>query len=291
VRTWPALGVGRLTGIAPDGPDLLQAALADFAVAAIAEHSPDAWQVFFDSPLERDRARTDLRRLFPELTFDPLDVADQDWVARSQADLRAVRVGNIVVAPPWDVPLARDLPLDRGSDLRPPIGDTPIVIIIRPSMGFGTAHHATTRLCLGALQRLDVSGRTVIDVGTGSGVLAIAARTLGAIAVIAIDDDRDALQAARENLSLNGDVSVTLREVDARSTGLQPCDIVVANLTGALLAAAAASLAALVNSGGFLILSGLLDHEETSVVAAFEGCVVHHRSQEGEWLCLVLQRP
>jgi ribosomal protein L11 methyltransferase len=158
-------------------------------------------------------------------------------------------------------------------------------------MGFGTAHHATTRLCLAALQRLDVRGLAVIDVGTGSGVLAIAARRLGAASVIGIDDDPDALQAAHENLSLNGDTEVTLRETDVRSTGLEAVDLVMANLTGTLLVAAAPTLRDLAKTGGHLVLSGLLEEEEATVLAAYVDCLVHNRSQEGEWLCLSLQRP
>ena len=276
MRNWPALEVGRLTRVTPDAPELLQAALVDYAVAAIAESTPDTWQIFFDSAGERDRAADALARQFLQLSIAPVDIPDEDWVARSQADLRAVRVGNIVVAPPWDVPV------EEGST---------IVVVVRPSMGFGTAHHATTRLCLAALQRLDARGRDVIDVGTGSGVLAIAASRLGAESVIGLDDDPDALQAAEDNLTLNRDANVSLRQGDARAIGLVGFDLVMANLTGTLLAAAAVPLCHLAKPGGYLVLSGLLEDEEAMVRAAYSDCRVHNRSQEGEWLCITFQRP
>ena len=276
MRNWPALEVGGLTHAAPDASELLQAALVDYRVAAISEPTADTWHIFFDGAGERDRAADALSKQFFELSISPLDVPDDDWVSRSQADLRAVRVGNIVVAPPWDVP---------ASD------GSPMVVIIRPSMGFGTAHHATTRLCLAALQRLDPRGREVIDVGTGSGVLAIAASRLGAASVVGIDDDPDALQSAEDNLVLNRDANVSLRAGDARAIGLAGFDFVMANLTGTLLTAAAVQLCGLAKPGGFLVLSGLLEDEEAMVRAAYADCPVHNRSQEGEWLCITFQRP
>jgi ribosomal protein L11 methyltransferase len=290
VRTWPALEVSRLAGAAPEAPDLLQAALVDLDVVAIAESTPDTWQIFFGTAATRAGAAASLARQFPDLSIVPVDVPDENWVARSQADLRSIRVGGLIVAPPWDVP-GLPLPGEVRAGTDPVHGHDPIVVVIRPSMGFGTGHHATTRLCLSAIQGLGLRGRTVVDVGTGSGVLAIAADRLGAAAVVGIDDDPDALQSARENLELNPGAAVTFRQADARSSGMDAFEVVVANLTGALLEAAAPAIVRLAKPGGELVLSGLLVEEEARVRAAYAECLVHNRSQEGEWLCLTLGRP
>jgi ribosomal protein L11 methyltransferase len=295
MRTWPALHVGRLQPVPttanmgagpdvgagfsrPDVTDLFQAALLDYDVAAIDDNMPDAWRVFFSTAEERDRAHQGIAADFPELAFTALDVADEDWAARSQAGLRAIKVGNLVVAPPWDVP-------DVGAR-----SSRPAVITIQPSMGFGTGHHATTRLCLAALQTLDVRGRSAIDVGTGSGVLAIAAGLLGASPVVAIDDDPDAIQSARENVELNPGADVDVRVVDLRTARLPVFDVVLANLTGGLLIQAARPLQDLAGPSGRLILSGFMHHEEAGVLDAFAAFAVVHRAEEEEWLCVTLQR-
>lgn len=280
MRTWPAL---LLTGPALGRPedsisDLLYAALADYAVAAIDEPSPDARRAFFHDATERDRALSDLPSSFPDLHIAAVDVEDEDWAARSQANLTAVTVGHLIVAPPWHAGAARAV-----------AGST--TVVIQPSMGFGTGHHATTRLCLAALQRLNLSGRSVIDIGTGSGVLAIAASLLGADPVIALDDDPDAIQSARENLDLNDAAKVDLRIGDLRSSVPGVADLVLANLTGALLVQAASHLQALVAPSGHLILSGMLGQEEAGVIDAFAALVVIDRTQEEEWRCLQLTRP
>src|SRR5687768_16280990 len=138
IRTWPALDVR-------DVPELFEAALTDNLVSAINE-GDEAWRIFFHSADERDRAAAGLRAAFTGISIESVDVPDEDWAARSQASLRAIQIGRVIVAPPWDAP---------------------ITVVVQPSMGFGTGHHATTRLCLAALQQLDLRGATVIDVGTG----------------------------------------------------------------------------------------------------------------------------
>jgi ribosomal protein L11 methyltransferase len=272
MRTWPAVHVGAGFERAGDA-DLLQAELVDLDVAAVDE---DAAQVFFHTPEARDRAAARLGAAFPHLHITPIDVPDGDWAARSQAGLRAVRAGNLVITPPWRV----------GDPAEPP-GTT---IVIQPSMGFGTGHHATTRLCLEHLQHLDLRGRSALDVGTGSGVLAIAASRLGAVHVLAIDDDPDAIASARENVELNPGTEVTLGILDLRTARLRPFDVVLANLTGALLVSAAGVLLQLTAPGGRLILSGFLEHEEADVLRAFDGCTVERRSPDEEWVCATLRR-
>jgi ribosomal protein L11 methyltransferase len=274
-RTWPALDVA---GLPPSDAadaheavqgDLLEATLTDFDVEAIDESAPTGWRVFFRTRSGRDRARQAIAREFPNLTLAAVDVPDEDWAARSQASLKAVRVGNLIVAPPWDAP---------------------IVVAIRPSMGFGTGHHATTRLCLAALQALEVKERTVIDVGTGSGVLAIAASLLGAVNVRGIDDDEDAIHAAWDNLALNPAAIVTLLVGDLRKTELEPADIVFGNLTGGLLMATASVMSTLAGKPhGRLILSGFQTGEEADVVAAFKGFAVERRDVEDDWVCVTLK--
>jgi ribosomal protein L11 methyltransferase len=257
-----------VSGLAPSDAELIHAALAGHNVAAIDEPSEDQWRVFFNLAADRDAALAALGERVPALRLDLLDVADENWAARSQESLRAVKVGRVIVAPPWDAP---------------------ITIVIRPSMGFGTGHHATTRLCLDALQRISLDRCTVLDVGTGSAVLAIAASRLGAEDVTGIDDDQDAIQSAWDNLSLNPSAQVTLIVGDLRATELVAADIIVANLTGGLLIQSAERLRKLTNAHGRLILSGFTTDEERDVLAAFGAFSVEHRGEEEGWVCVTLK--
>ena len=261
--------------------DLISAELHDLSPTAIHEiesGSTHTWRVFFASSTARDAAQGALGRRFGAegLLAAPADVPDEDWAARSQADLRHVRVGRIVVAPPWDVPH---------------VAPDEVPVIIRPSMGFGTGHHATTRLCLRLLQRIDCAGKRVLDVGTGSGVLALAAARLGASEAVGIDVDADALASAGENLELNGQVRPRVRFVLADLCDLKDtADIVLANLTGAALVASAQALVRCVRPGGVLVLSGFQTHESDALVRAFGGSLACEALEsEEEWGAAVIR--
>ena len=198
--------------------ELLHAQLDEFEPQAIHDdESADGWRVFFRSARHRDDAAAALRATLGDrlLTITAVDVPDEEWARRSQANLTAIRVGRIVVAPPWHDSTA------SPPELKPADGD--IAIVIDPSTGFGTGHHETTRLCLSLLQSIELRDRRVIDVGTGSGVLAIAAAKLGAASVVAFDEDPEALRNARENVARN-DVAelVEVREAMLSSFQVEP---------------------------------------------------------------------
>ena len=260
--------------------DVVLALLDDFSPTAIDEREHSV-RTFFSSVQDRNAA-CDALALHCEVTS--IEIPDDDWARRSQADLQPITVGRITVFP--------------DSQFLIPNSQFLIPLIITPSMGFGTGHHATTRLCLAALQTVDVSGRFVLDVGTGSGVLAIAAARLGAARALGIDADADAIQAARANLALNRDTrDVTFELADLRATALPRADVVTANLTGALLIRAADDLLAPLRPGGVIVASGLLSGERDDVVRAFRGSeagslvqVVWEQKEDG-WIGLAMKKP
>jgi ribosomal protein L11 methyltransferase len=165
------------------------------------------------------------------------------------------------------------------------------VVVIEPSMGFGTGHHESTRLCLAALQRLPLAKQSVLDVGTGSGVHAIAAAQLGAARVVGLDDDRDALESAVANVALNGLPAgrVEMRHGSLLAGALPIADVVLGNLTGGLLRKAAATLAAAIAPGGTLIVSGFTEDERLAVEHAFAPQTVAAAENEHGWLALTLR--
>ena len=286
----PALLIHFPAGTSAATRDRLVAALADHDLVAIQEDqisAPTWWTAHFASDGARRAAAAALAESAAAdgLRIEPIDVEDDDWARRTQADLPAIRVGRLIVAPPWDMPSADVFGPQPGAP-------APIVIEIEPSRGFGTGHHQSTRLCLVLLQSRNLASQTVIDVGTGSGVLAIAAAKLGAAFVSAIDVDPDAIENARENISRNGvDAVVEAHVRDLTEAPPSPADVVVANLTGTLLARHAEALSALVRKGGSLIVAGFTIDEKPLVLEAFESAfTLSESAEEDDWWALVVAK-
>jgi len=271
---YPAIEIAFRVPADPLLLDRLYAQLDDYAPVAIHDDEEEArWRVFFRTSASRDAALTAVAAE-TGVQASAIDVPDEDWARRSQENLRAIEAGGLVIAPPWDVPK----------------GSAP-VIIIEPSTGFGTGHHATTRLCLRMLRRLELRGARVLDVGTGSAVLALAAWKLGAADVVAIDNDPDALENARSNIERNGaGPSIDVICDDLGSLRIQRADVVLANLTGAVLVRYAAELRGLAVDGGYLILSGFAPQDAAVVLTAFKGLAVIEESVEADWAALTLRR-
>ncbi|HKB13131.1 MAG TPA: 50S ribosomal protein L11 methyltransferase [Vicinamibacterales bacterium] len=267
MKTYPALE------IRTDAPDMLAALVDDFSPVALEPRDVDV-RVFFATAADRDAAH---RALTTQFDIAAVDVPDEDWARRSQENLLPVTVGNITIEHCPQVP--------------GPLVPSPLTITIQPSMGFGTGHHATTRLCLAALQTIELTNRDVLDVGTGSGVLAIAAARLGAARAIGIDCDADAIRSARENLALNIEArQVSFELLDVAAAPLPGADVVTANLTGALLVRSARPLVDAVRSDGTLILSGILASERDDVAAAFGGMRIVWEREEDGWVGLAVKK-
>jgi ribosomal protein L11 methyltransferase len=287
VRTFPALDVSWPEPPSEDVLELLLAVVDDHEPTAAEEH-PFGMRMYFTDNAQRDAALSAARNHFPAASVAPLLVPDENWAERSQAALRPVRIDTIIVAPPWTLDEVRAHAAARG--------EAPHVIAIQPSMGFGTGHHPSTRLCLRLLQRHLPADATVLDIGTGSGVLAIAAATLGAKHAIGIDFDRDALTSAAENIELNrAGAAVSLEVVDITRGADVLADrfsLVFANITGAMLQRHAAAVASTLAPGGVLIASGFQTHELDDVLAAFaaEGLERIDDVEEETWVAAAIRR-
>ncbi len=206
-------------------------------------------------------------------------VADADWAAAWREHFRPIAVGRtLLVTPPWETPAASDR----------------VVLAIEPGRAFGTGHHGTTAGCLELLESLVAAERPAraLDLGTGSGILAIAAARLGVPEVLACDTDPDAVAAAEGNAARNG-VAGRVRAVvaDVATLATAPAPLVLANLLAAAHRALAPRYRTLVGDGGALVLGGLLDAEADAVVRALAAHGFRHeatRSLEG-WTSLALR--
>src|SRR4051794_37155190 len=205
-------------------------------------------------------------------------VHESDWAEAWKAHFPVLRVGRrIVIRPTW---LAHE---PRADD---------VVLDLDPGMAFGTGLHPTTRLCLGAMETIADRGgldrARVLDVGCGSGILAIAAAKLGAGHVLGVDIDPIAIEATDANAATNGLADRIEARTGSLPTGAPAHDIVLANLIAGILVALAEALHDEVRAGGVVVASGIFIDREADVRSAFEtvGLRVGPRWSEGDWVAL-----
>ncbi len=229
-----------------------------------AEQNGNMLLAHFFPPSDPDAFAAELIRVLGEEAHAEIPSIDWEWQAQEDWEefwkkgLAPRRIGDrLVVSPSW---------------CTPELEDSDILITVDPKMAFGTAEHATTRGCLRLLESCVDAGQKIADIGSGSGILAIAAVKLGAERVFAIESDPLATGAAEENLQLNGVVEqVRLQESVATPellAGLGPMDGVVANIQPEILLALLPGFRSLTKLGGWLILSGIPVAEGGKVVGA-----------------------
>lgn len=265
-------------------PSLVEDTGGEAVLSFYTPDEPSGWSVLSEIKLDLLKlkgdeqygifgANADFGRLYVET-----QLLDDSWKDKWKERFRPFAMtGHFTVCPPWEV--------CQGD------GET---IILDPGMAFGLGSHETTVMCAEALETIELKGCKVLDVGTGSGILAIAAAKLGAERVLALEVDIDAFKVAESNIAVN---SVSDRIELVRGDilywrhgpgGGQLFDVVVGNLAGPLIHAALPVLKACVASGGRLILSGLLDIEETALKAALDaqGAVDISVRSRGEWIAV-----
>jgi ribosomal protein L11 methyltransferase len=200
-------------------------------------------------------------------------VENQDWLAEWKKHWKPTPVGKFLITPPWENV--------EGAD--------GIVISIEPNMAFGTGTHDTTQLCLVAIGATLKSGESFLDVGTGTGILSIAAAKLGAGPIVACDTDADSVAIARENAIANSVGNIEFRDGGIDSDG-QKFDFVAANLT---LDVISPLLPILVEKAErVLLLSGILADQQPEIEAALDRLALPERTikQSGEWISVVVER-
>lgn len=242
----------------PTEQEFLIAELWENGSVGIAEVAPGLVRAFFEEDAGRDR----MQSLYPGSTLRVEE--ERDWVESARELLQPMAVGRrFYLVPEW-----RDDPAPEGR----------FRITVNPGMAFGTGVHETTQLCIEALEDVVKPGMAVLDVGTGSGILATVARLLGAGRTIACDNDPIAIEVAQQGF---------VGSVD--SVASASCDLVVANISPEAIVALAPDLLRVLRPGGVLLASGFENHEVETVKAALPGSP--EIRQKRNWSLAVLRLP
>jgi len=196
---------------------------------------------------------------------------NQDWVKLYQMSVQPIKVGSFYIHPSWNDPM-----------------EDMINILVDPTLAFGSGHHETTNCCLKALERYVKKDDLVADIGTGSGILAIASSKLGAIVDIC-DTDLVAVDDAVKNFNANKAKINHFWEGSANQTKKR-YDVVVANIVADVLTMIAKDLKKITKENGTIILSGIMEQHKQKVLNKFKDCKILEEIQENEWVTLIVKK-
>ena len=231
----------------------------------------------------KERAR-ELPAMAPGIDLGKLEVNmssidDEDWAESWKSQYKPFRLGkHIVIRPGWE-----EYDAEHADK----------VVTIDPGMAFGTGTHETTGMCVGLVEEYVKPGMDVIDVGTGTGILAIAAAHMGAKHVLASDIDPMAVRVAKENIEINGfSGAIEAREGNLLEAADTTADVVIANIIADVIISIAAPVRAFVREGGVFICSGIAREREDEVIEALKkaGYGKLDKRNQGEWTAIACQR-
>ncbi len=212
--------------------------------------------------------------LYGTLEITVQDLPEEDWQSGWKQYYKPIHVNNLVVVPLWENYEAKE-------------GET--VMKIDPGMAFGTGAHETTRLCLKALTKTDLTGKTLLDVGCGSGILSIGGVLLGAESAFGCDIDQLAVEVARRNAELNGlETRTAYAAGDLLSVVKGQYPIVVANIVADVILTLLKDLHEVLLPGGLFIASGIIDDRKEELVAAIQkaGLTIETIEEERGWVAI-----
>ena len=216
-----------------------------------------------------------------KLNFSVTKVENKNWNQEWESNFHPVIINSPIHDNPW---------LAIRAGFHKPIKNVEHEIIITPKMSFGTGHHVTTSMMIRMMSELNFYGKTVLDFGTGTGVLAILSEKLGASEIIAIDNDDHSIQNAEENIQTNDCSKIQLLKSSA-AKGTHQFDIILANIIKGVILNNLDSLARQLLPGGVLVLSGLLKDDGKEILQSSKnyGLLLRKKIEEEGWICLQIK--
>lgn len=209
-----------------------------------------------------------------QLTFSVATMAQRNWNEEWEQNFQPVVIEDFCSV---------------RADFHPKPEQVAYDIVITPKMSFGTGHHSTTALMMGRMRNLDFRNKTVFDFGTGTGILAILAEMLGAASILAIDNDEWSFENAQENCTRNSTQNITVQQTTIETVpGTPKFDIILANINRHILLAYMSQMSALLQDGGYLLLSGILLEDVPMIrdAATQEGLAYDLEQTDKGWVCM-----
>ena len=231
---------------------------------------------FIKEEIFNEAAFNSIEKLFPALVYTKTIVENINWNQQWEQSFEPVVVNEFAAI---------------RADFHKLVANVRYEIIITPKMSFGTGHHATTYLMVQQMENIDFKGKTVLDFGTGTGILAILAEKLGAAKIWAIDNDEWSIINAKENIGQNECKKISIEQHSAIPV-VQNYDVILANINLNVITANLPSLLSVANAGCQILLSGFLSENEVAVKSAINKAGFQYIStvQRGEWIAIMIWR-